>query len=149
MSKIGTVDVFAFTGAKLSGLAQLNMNLLESGGSVCTGIQNLIQEWLILMLTPKGSVVFDENRGSNFLPEAMNATVESDIKTSFVFANADVIEQLRRTSDDKPDDEIVDKVTLDTLNLKDGLLSVKATITSKAGESRTVTLPIHNNPIIL
>lgn len=149
MSKIGTVDVFAFTGAKLSGLAQLNMNLLESGGSVCTGIQNLVQEWLILMLTPKGSVIFDENRGSDFLPEAMTATVESDIKTSFVFANADVMEQLRKTSDGRPDDEVIDKVTLDSLNLQDGLLSVKATITSKAGEARTVTLPIHNNPIIL
>lgn len=148
MSK--TLDLFAFTGAKKTGQHQLVEALFTNGGSVCTGIQKLIQEWILLMLTPKGSLPFDTERGCDFLEEAFGARTEEDVRIAFVFANAEVIQQLRNMEDEtQHDDERIASVTLDSINITGGNVSISVTLTSLAGDSRTVQLPITSNPVIL
>lgn len=148
MSK--TLDLFAFTGAKKTGQHQLVEALFTNGGSVCTGIQKLIQDWILLMLTPKGSLPFDPERGCSFLEEALGARTEEAVRVAFVFANADVIQQLRNMEEgEQNDDERIDSVTLDSINIIGGTISVSVTLTSMAGDSREVQLPITSNPVIL
>ena len=148
MSK--TLDLFAFTGAKKTGQHQLVEALFTQGGSVCTGIQKLIQDWILLMLTPKGSLLFDKERGCNFLERALNARTEDAISTAFVFANAEVIQQLRsKEEESQSDDEKIDSVSLNSINLSGGNVSISVTIKSLAGDNRKVELPITNNPVVL
>ena len=148
MSK--TLDLFAFTGAKKTGQTRLVEALFTNGGSVCTGIQKLIQDWILLMLTPKGSLPFDQERGCGFLEEVLGARTEDAVRTAFVFANAEVIQQLRNNEEEsQSDDERIDSVTLDSINISGGNLSISVTLKSMAGDSREVKLPITNNPVVL
>lgn len=144
MSK--TIDIFAFKDNK----GALDMQLLEDGGYVCTGIQKLIQNWVILFLTPKGSVTFDPERGSTFVPETQHARTEYAINTAFIFANDDVVTQLKSNeAEDQSDDERIQSAELKDIAFFGNEVSISVKITSQSGDSREVVLPVNTNPVVL
>lgn len=100
------------------------------------------------MLTPKGSLPFDTERGCDFLPKALNARTESAITDAFVFGNADVVYQLKKNESDNPDEQIR-SVSLNSINIDGGTVSLSVTLTSNSGDSRKIILPITSNPVIL
>lgn len=144
MSK--TIDLFAFKDNKGS----LDMQLLEDGGYVCSGIQKLVQDWVLLFLTPRGSVTFDPDRGCDFVTETQHARTEYAINRAFIFANDDVVTQLKSNeSEDQSDDERIQSAELKDIALFGNEISISVKITSRAGDSREVVLPVNANPVVL
>lgn len=142
------IDILAFQGVQSIGMASLAPDLFAKGGSVCTGIQKLIQEWVILMMTPKGSIRFYPQRGTDFYNDIMQSFNENDAYCSFLISNAETIDQLKEEeTDNTPEDEKIKSVELNSLSIKEDCLSLSVTITSEAGTSSTLVLPISSNPI--
>lgn len=146
-----TIDLVAFHGVKPVGYAQLKQNLfLDTAGEVCAGIQKLVQRWLCIFLTPLGSQTFDTDRGTRFMVDIFSAGTENDIYTIFQIANSDTIDQLKNEeTTDMPLDEKIGSVTLNSIELYLGSVSLYITIASKGGTSVNVILPIDINPLML
>lgn len=144
-----SVDVVAFHGVTPVGYSRLRQNLfLEASGEVCTGIQKLVQRWLCIFLTPIGSQTFNPNRGTRFMLDIFHVGSESAIFSTFYFANSDTIAQLKEEDfTGTPNDERIDSVKLTKISLYLDTLSLYIHITSKAGESADIILPIDTNPI--
>lgn len=146
-----SIDVVAFHGVKPVGYTQLRQNLfLNTPGEVCTGIQKLVQRWLCIFLTPAGSQTFSPERGTRFMVDIFTAGTESDVNTIFQIANSDTIDQLKAEETvNMPEDEMIKSVSLDSMSLYLGTLSLYITIKSKAGTSTNIILPIDTNPLML
>ena len=145
-----SVDISVFQGIKISGIATVDQSLFNQGGEVCTGIQKLIQRWLIAFLTPEGSVKFHPEWGTEFLSEASNLRNEVEAATEFYLCNSDACDQLREEdTEDTPEDEQIDSVQLDHITITDNGFSLKVTLSSIAGASAPLILPITVNPLQL
>jgi len=146
-----SIDLVAFHGIKPVGYSVLQQNLfIGTSGEVCTGIQKIVQQWLCIFLTPIGSQTFNPLRGTRFMLDIFDAGSESSIFSTFYFANSDAIDQMKAEElVEMPDDERIDDVTLTRLSLYLGTLSLYIHITSKAGESAEIILPIDTNPIVI
>lgn len=145
-----SIDIAVFQGIKSSGVVTVDQSLFNNGGEVCTGIQKLIQRWLIAFLTPEGSVKFHPEWGTSFLSEAGNFKNEIDAATEFYMCNSDACDQLRdEDTEDLPEDEQLDSVSLDNITVTDDGFSLKVTLTSLAGDSAPLILPITINPLQL
>ena len=145
-----SVDLSVFQGIKADGVATVDQSLFNNGGEVCTGIQKLIQQWLITFLTPEGSVKFHPEWGTSFLAEASNFRNEIEATTEFYVCNSDACDQLEEAeTDDMPDDERIDTVELDNITITSDGFKLKVILTSAAGESAPLILPITINPLQL
>lgn len=145
-----SVDLSVFQGIKADGVATIDQSLFNNGGEVCTGIQKLIQQWLITFLTPEGSVKFHPERGTSFLAEASNFRNEIEAATEFYVCNSDACDQLEEAeTDDMPDDERIDTVKLNNITITSDGFKLKVTLTSLAGNSAPLVLPITINPLQL
>ena len=145
-----SVDLSVFQGIKSSGMATVDQALFTNGGEVCTGIQKLIQRWLIAFLTPEGTVKFHPEWGTEFLAEAGNFKNEVEAETEFYLCNSDACDQLREEEDDNmSDDERIDSVELKSVIVSSTGFSLSVKINSLAGESSPLVLPITINPLQL
>jgi len=119
---------------------------LGGGGKVCTGVQKAIQEWYILFLTDRGSVLSDPSYGTEFLPLCRTSNISDKQVVRSVFATAE--SQRQRWSQqnkdltDMPDDEVVTVATLTSFTINDGKLSLNILLTTRAGVNRTIIVPI-------
>ena len=137
----------------LQGVAETGKNQVDPAwgdvGYLCTGIQKVVQTWLVLFLTERGTVLNEPERGTEFLQAIRSGRiqVEEDIPAEFSMA----ADRISRTMDqdaadvgDLPDDERLDTAELSEYSL-DRLASylyLKILIRSIAGEDRTIFLPV-------
>lgn len=145
-----SIDLSVFQGIKENGLATVNQTLFDNGGEVCTGIQKLIQRWLLKFLTPLGSVKFHPEWGTSFLSEAPSFHSEIDTQIAFYSAISDVSDQLIDEEDENmSEDEKLAKVDLLSITISDTGFVMKIKLTSQIGESAPLVLPITVNPLQL
>lgn len=148
-------DVLAFRGAQPRGDVQLNQSLfgVDAGGEVCTGVQKLAQRWALEFLTIRGSMPFHlAERGSDFMTWLRQGKIrtEFDVRAYFNFAAQQVRTNLinEETADMHPEDRFQQASLLQILLLADAL-ELFVSITSAAGDSRQVILPIPITPVNL
>lgn len=149
-------DVLSLRGATERGEVKLNQSLFDTsartifdavhGGEVCTGIQKLAQRWALEFMTERGTMGFHlRNRGSDFIKwyRSGRLRTEFDVQAYFNFAAQQVRSNLvNEEPDDMPDDERFGLANLDRLAIAAGYLSLYVTVSSVAGTSRKVILPI-------
>ena len=145
------VDVLAFPGAKPAGMVPLGQDLFPDGGRLCVGAQKLAQRWMLAFLTIRGTVRYDLERGTDFLAEvrAGGLRTETDVQTAFLTARLGVAKALRAedAADDGPADEkYADAALLAVAVRPDRTLVLTVEITSLAGTSRKVILPLTVGP---
>lgn len=119
----------------------------QDPGLVVTGIVKLAQRFLLTLLTPVGSMPFAADRGTRLIPTAQQGLINSDLtaRMTMLFAIADAELQLlaEETVDDPPDERFLDAEIL-TVSFASRQISYTLTLTSLAGTSREVTLPLPN-----
>lgn len=145
-------DVLSFQGAEPRGEALLRQSLFSTAtsGQVCTGVQKLAQRWALEFLTIRGSMPFHmSKRGSDFITWMNQGLLrtEFDIQVYFNFAAQQVKMQLtnEETTDMHPEDCLAVALLLG-IDLLGTSLSLRVSITSKAGTAREVILPIDITP---
>lgn len=145
-----SVDLCIFHGIKDSRQTTVKQSLFDDGGYVCTGIQKLIQRWIIKFLTPIGSMKFHPTWGTSFLEDATSFRSETAAELAFYSANMDACDQLRAEEDDSMLlEEQIDNVKLNYITVNSTGFTLNITITSKFGTSAPLVLPISINPLQL
>jgi len=137
----------AYQGVQASGEALLVQALAtpETGGTICTGIEKLVQWFLIEFLTETGTMTYAPTRGTNFMTDVNNGSLQTEQDVFMAFSSAvgqiqATLQRIQKTTD--PPDEIFADAVLTNLALTGNAIILYITITSKAGTSRTPILPI-------
>lgn len=151
MSALGyqnrSYDLLALRGAKLRGEQLLAQNLFgpQDVGEVCTGAQKTAQRWVLEFLTKRGSLTFLPARGTDFMAWADRGQLrnESDVRTAFQAAAVQAGDNLRSEEDNSwhPEDRFLEAILLG-LAVSDGQVSLQAQISTQAGGTRQVILPL-------
>jgi len=149
-----TFDLLALRGAQPVRNVRLDQTLFgtDSGGDVCTGIQKLAQRWVLGFLTIRGTMKFLPALGTDFLREGRRGQfrTEADIVAAFGFAMVPLGKQLRNEERaDQPNDERYGGAELLRVTLTGDSMSLTVRISSLAGTSREVILPISVVPSVL
>lgn len=137
------IDLFISQGLSPTGMKEITLDF-DSSGQIITGIQKAIQTFLITFLTEKGSNSLDSSFGTRFITNIRNSNLRGpQLQIHFRDAVEDFLNQQSKYIEGLPDDEILDEVILDSYNIqsKDSI-ELNIRIISKAGEARTLTLPI-------
>lgn len=142
-----TYDLLALQGARPTGAVELSQTLFDvlGTGEICTGIQKLVQAWVLEFLTIQGSLPFAPLTGCSFMAavESGQLQTESDVQLAFNLAQITVYENLRRTeTSDTPPDEQYAGARLLVIQLHGDSLSLTVAVSSVAGDKRQVILPI-------
>jgi len=145
-------DLLAFRGAVPVGQTLLDQTLFgtDASGEVCTGVQMLAQRWLLKFLTISGSMTYLPDEGTDFIGQVRRGELvtESDIEGAFNIAAVEVrTALLNEETDAMNDEERMDSAELLQITLADDSFSLTVEITSLAGTSRKVILPIPYLPI--
>lgn len=142
------VDLFIFQGALPSGDQRISLSFGEGGGEITTGIQKLLQSYAILFLTERGSVPNLPDLGTDFVTTVRQGRIqdETDVKSEFLVAS-ELIQQVLDLEVDTyslPEDEQLESSTLEsfTIDKAESLISLSVRVTSVAGETRTLFLPV-------
>lgn len=111
---------------------------------VVTGPQKLIQQWMIVFLTKRGSVQANPNFGTSFIRnmEQGRIVTDADVRLEFADATALATDTLDEANVNKPEDEQLAVAELVDFTLTPTLLNMKVNLVSVAGEGTTVILPI-------
>lgn len=140
-------DISAFSGGSPSGDVLLIPELASegAGGEICTGAAKLAQRFLIELLTEAGSLRYQPERGTYFLStlQSGRARNETDVFTAFALAVGRVermFASIERTTD--PADERFERAELTLLTFRPDGLRLTIALTSRAGATRPVILPI-------
>lgn len=144
-----TIDLLTHQGITETGsqLVSLALYSVEApGGQVITGIQKVVQTFLQLFLTDLGSVPSAPELGTGFYGAVRRGEVHTqlDVRTQFGAAAETVRRHLAPVETALPDDERFASAVLDNFNLDQAASKLVLTITvrSRAGEARTVYLPV-------
>jgi len=143
-----TYDVIAFQDAGFDILKLTSQSIFSPAdvASLCTGIQKLVQRWLLEFLTNRGSMGFHlANRGTDFLRVFRNRafSTESEVRSQFNFASVAVYQNLlREWTANTPDDEKLASATLTGVTIQPGFLTLAIRIDTVAGTSASFSAPI-------
>lgn len=142
-----TIDLLAFDGAKASGEAKLIPALVLPGqsGALITGIQKLVQRFLLELLTERGSLEYQPTRGTFFLTRIRAGIVRTsqDLFSEFTIAEVELKNSLMlEESDTDPSDERYLEARLLSASLFGDQATLNIQVTSRAGVSRTVIYPL-------
>lgn len=143
-----TVDYLAFDNARVTGDALLNQALIQPGqtGALITGIEKLVQRFLLELLTEQGSMEYQPNRGTFFMTALRYGMVQTsgELFAEFSTAELDVREKLRLEEDfvNDPADERYAEAVLLSASLSGDTATLSIRVSSVAGESRTVIYPL-------
>ena len=140
-------DVMAYQGVKPTGKVLLNPAFVDDtspGGTICTGIQKLLQQFLILLLTETGTKPYDTEAGTPFMTQLRSGELrtELDVMTAFSMAVGSIATQLTSDSADIPDDEYFADASVEELTLQPGAIAIKIAVISRAGDARVAILPL-------
>lgn len=150
---IGRVfDLLVLPGAIPTGRAQLSQELFsnEAGGTVCTGVQKLAQRWVIQFLTIQGSIPFYPDEGTDFVAQIRRGELQNEARVLSAFSIAAVRVRdslLAEETDDMHPEDRMGNATLEDVTISPEWISLRVTLTSLAGTSRRVILPIPYLPI--
>jgi hypothetical protein len=144
-------DFLAFQNVKEEKEALLDLVLFseKSSGQIATGIQKLTQRWLLEFLTEAGSMPGLPARGTNFMTMVRQGLLRTyaAIWGEFIFSAYTAGLNLRKEETDAwPDDERFVSAKLLNLAVLPGYASLNIAITSRAGTSRKVVMPIETLP---
>ena len=142
-----TVDVLAFSGAKLSGDTLLSQELVSANNSglLIAGVEKLVNRFLIELLTEKGSLDYAMDRGSFFMTQLRLGLVRTtaDLFYEFSVAELDVRGQLQGEElPTDPDDERYAGSSMLSSSLLGDTMTLSVNVLSRAGTSRNVIFPI-------
>jgi len=143
-----TVDYLAFDNAKATGDALLDQALIQDGqsGALITGIEKLVQRFLLELLTEQGSLEYQPDRGTFFMTSLRHGIVQTsaDLFSEFSAAELDVKERLKLEEDfeNDPEDERYAEAVLLSASLFGDTATLSIQVSSIAGESRTVIYPL-------
>ncbi len=115
------------------------------GGVLIAGIQKLAQKVLLILLTEIGSRVYAPTEGTAFMIDARRGfwRTPADVEQSFYSARLDVLRQCQASEDaTDPDDERWSDLVLDGVTLAGDKVTIRMTLTSRAGRSYTFLTPI-------
>lgn len=143
-----TVDLCIMQGIAPSGDVQIT-TAYGDAGSLVSGIQKVVQSWLVLFLTERGTVLNKPTRGSSFITAVRRGRiqVEGDIPAEFSAA----ADHVRRTMEldaavdgTLPSDERLRDAVLRGYQLfkAASTLSLDIEIRSVAGTTADVLLPV-------
>ena len=82
-----TIDLLAFQGIVPGTNTLATPALVQPGnsGQLCTGIQKLCQRWLLELLTTVGSMVYQPERGCNFVQQLMTGQLQTTLDLQQAF----------------------------------------------------------------
>lgn len=144
-------DFFAFQNVKAAGESQLGLELFseKNAGQICTGTQKLAQRWLLEFLTELGSLPGLPDRGCEFMTKVRQGRLRNyaDVWAEFIFSAYRVSATLINEEDDtwNPEERFF-RAELLALAFLPGYANLSISITSVAGDSRQVILPIATLP---
>lgn len=145
------VDILALDGAFNDGVFPMEQTLYTNGSKVCSGIQKLAQRWLIEFFTPRGSIPYLPDRGSDFIYKTRSGRIrtELDARLAFNFAKESVAVNLKRedAAGVYPEDEqYKDAVLLAVQVVMGSSLNLSVRIDSVADASRVFVVPLNVVP---
>lgn len=143
-----TVDFLAFDDMKVNGDTQLTQALVLPGqtGALITGIEKLVQRFLLELLTERGSLQYTPQRGTLFLTKIRAGMINTSQALFAVFNAAEL--ELRNTlkmEENKltePADERYKQATLLAASLLGDVATLSIQVQSMEEESRTVIYPL-------
>ncbi len=142
-----TVDLVAMGGVSPTGKVLLRQSLAAPGeaGEICTGIQMLVQRFLIELLTEAGSMPYAPSRGTRLMTLLNQGQVRTQLDAIQAMQGALVDLQQNLWSEESsldPDDERYDSATLLTVELTSAGIKYTLQVSSRAGTARKVILPL-------
>jgi len=145
-------DLLAFRGAERVGNQLLDQTIFgaDASGEVCTGVQMLAQRWVLKFLTIEGSMTYLPDEGTDFIASVRRGELrtEADVEGAFNIAAVKVrTDLINEETDDMNDEERMGNAELLEIAIFDDMFSLQVEITSLAGTSRKVILPIPYLPI--
>ena len=147
-----TVDYLAFDGAAISGESKLVPALVLPGqsGALITGIEKLVQRFLLECLTERGSLGYQLNRGTFFMSRIRAGFIRTsqNLFSEFAIAKIDIRNALvSEESSTDPADERYDDANLLSATLFGDEATLLITVHSRAGDSRKVNYPLRISAI--
>lgn len=145
-------DLLALRGAERVGDVLLEQTIFgtDAGGEVCTGVQKLAQRWSLKFLTIRGSMPFLLAEGTEFVGQVRRGELrnEADVEASFQIAAIEVrTNMLNEETDSMHEEDRMGNATLLSIGVFNDWMTLTVRITSLAGNSRQVILPIPYLPI--
>lgn len=142
-----TVDFLLYDGAQPAGDTQVIPALVQDGqsGALIAGPAKLAQRFLLELLTEKGSLAYDLNRGTFFITQIRSgiARTSADLFQIFASSELDLRTNLRLEDDASfPADERYDSSELLEASFIGDTISLRIKISSAAGDSREVLFPL-------
>lgn len=142
-----TVDIVGYHGVQPTGDNQLDATLAIAGegGRIVTGVQKLVQRFLVELFRERGSTLFRPDEGTTFLVEARsgNFRTPNDVIGAFARAAAQVKTTLQQDeSDDDPNDERFGSAEVLSVTLEGARVSLRVSLLSRAGTDRIFIFPI-------
>lgn len=130
---------------------QVDMALFNesASGRIVTGVRKLAQRWALEFLTEQGSLPFLPERGAPFMRHVRQGRLrtQSDVLAAFSDSNLLITRTLRLEEyGGMPDDERFESASLASLTILPGYLTLRVMITSRAGEARTIIVPVETLP---
>ncbi len=111
-----------------------------------SGIRKLGQQFIIELMTIKGSMKYFPERGTSFLPRLKQARTEADVLIALAVANKELKRNLRiGTTSRTPKDERYKDASVESIELVDTSVVIGFVVRSVAGTTIRVTAP----PIML
>lgn len=143
-----TIDILAFRGGQGSpGAVLLEQRLSREGdpGQVCTGVQKLVQRFVIALFTIRGSVRANPEFGTDFLSRVTGGFVHNGTQLMAEFAAAEVelaplLARESRATD--PADEVYRKATAISADVSRGHLRLRVQLETASETSVQFILPV-------
>lgn len=144
-------DVLAFEGSRPDKESKLNMLLFseQNSGQICAGIQKLAQRWTLEFLTERGSMLGKPNRGCDFMRLVRNGRLKTQTDVFYAFNYAEVVvrRNLREEeTDEMSNDERIASAESISIAFLPGYAQLRVAITSLAGDTREIILPVSTLP---
>jgi len=145
-----TVDVVAYAGVVPGQSALLSQTLIPAGtGEICTGIQKLVQRFLLIVLTEQGSMPFAPTEGTDFMTKARQGYLRTplDVFAAFSSALVDVkttLQALQLSTD--PLDEQYASASIEAVVITLDSIALTVQISSQAGTSVNFIMPVTITP---
>ena len=141
------LDIVAYSGVQPHGEVLLTQELVLPGqsGQICTGIQKLVQRFLLELLTERDSMIYSPTRGCDFMIQARLGELRTPLDVLAAFSAALVDIRSNLLSDERPEDpdeERYDSASVLGVSSEPGWISLKIALNSLAGPARTIILPL-------
>ena len=143
LSKYGnrTFDYAVVHGAEIGKDRLAELSIVRPG--VSTGMQKLMQRYIIELLTPLNDLKFHTS-GCDFVKDSLGAFSEDQVRNAFAFANALISNRMRAASTGLPDDERLEEAELTDVSFIGDTISVSIALHNQAGSEYEIILPVYS-----